>query len=385
MKILILPIITFLSMWTLVTISLKLSVTEVTYDLDLTYFIVFITSFVVFIFGIFLASIFPRLKQNSIIYSSVEISINSLKNTNNQKVLIKTFYYVFGSVLLLVILNLLSFGLPPFFGFLGFNTIPYLEYGRFLGFLIPLAGVMIVLSPFFIKKKYKYFSFLFGITILVLYVNRGPLMFYLFQLLLVKLIVDYYLAKRKTSYFLKKSFIILGFTLFMIYLMALIGEYRSGLSSFKIFLRITDDAFDYYNIGILWFLTYFSIPASNFFHYFNLLNFNEIQSVSFFSNILPAFLKIDSSVYIPIKRLNTTIDGVHFYMYNWYAELGLLGLISVNLLYGFMVYFFRKNILLYVISISVLFFAFFIDYLIYFPTIVELSVFLYISYKIRRN
>ena len=188
-------------MWLIVTISLHANATYDTYQLNITYLIVFMSSFVFFIVGILFPSILKKIKCKNILFDSIENSIIALESSYAQKLLKKILIISILIISLIFTINLITHGLPPFFAFFGFDALGYSSYGRFLGFLIPISSTLIVLSIFFKSRKLAYVSFLVGISIVILYVNRGPLIFALFQFLLFKLLIDYYRLTNKKFYF----------------------------------------------------------------------------------------------------------------------------------------------------------------------------------------
>jgi len=385
MYLLILPLLIFFGIWLFIFFTLSFSITEVSYQINELFVTLFLFSFLSYLIGLISLSIFPKIKSNSIIYYSISNSIKSLKKQYSQTILKQSLFFIYIFIFTIVIFNIISDGLPPLFGFFGYETINYLEYGRFLGFLIPLSGILIVISPILTSKIQSRFAFFVGVLIILLYINRGPLIFYLFQYIIIKSIISFYNTEDKYKFFIKQIVVYSLFLIIVIAIITIIGEFRSGSESFRIYLRITDKAFEDYNMAFLWIVAYVSIPISNFMHYYEASSLYELKSISFLSSLLPAFLNDNLDLKNDISNITTTIDGVHSYMYNWFYGLGIYGIFLINFFYGIMTFLSRKNILIYTLSINILFFSFFIDYLFYFPTLVQLTFFVYISLIIKRS
>ncbi len=272
--------------------------------------------------------------------------------------------------LIIVIINIVMFGPPPLMSIFGYHTTVYLEYGRFKGLLFSLL-IFIFVSSLYGTKRISYFLKLFSITILLLYISRGNIIFsiltYFFLLIYENRITN------KKLFYLSMSLIIIIIVLFQI-----VGEFRTGTEAFYNVLEIKD-IYRIKNSGLIWLISYVSMP------FVNLLEVSHYDHLFWGQNIisrsLPAFLSFNQeSVEFYKSILPNQYNTAPSYLTPIYLDFGITGFVLYNFFLGAIssyVYHFGTNNLIKSIFITAISLIFFTDYFLFFTTIIliVLSIF----------
>ncbi|XKH59407.1 oligosaccharide repeat unit polymerase [Halomonas sediminis] len=261
----------------------------------------------------------------------------------------------------IVALNLVTYGLPPFFGFLGVDTYNYLEYGRLKGILFALAAFIVLLSAY-ARPTLGLFMKAVGIGIFILYVSRGYIIFSLLGYFFLVLHLRNIRIGRMLLYGLL-------LVVLMVIIMEVVGHYRTGTASFFAALNIKPE-FQQMNAGIVWLLAYISMPAINIIELTQHHTF--FAGKALYSAGMPAFMAVDTEVnsYFAsiIPNHYNTASG---YLANVYLDFGWYGVALYNLLLGMAasaIHRFSANYLLKSIFLAATALMFFNDYFVYFTT-----------------
>jgi oligosaccharide repeat unit polymerase len=231
--------------------------------------------------------------------------------------------FVFAAIAIMI-LNLRLDGLPPAFGFLSFDTVTYLEYGRLKQLLFPLLISIVVNSSLDPSRVRKIAFTSFGLLCLLLYVTRGEILAALLQVFFV-----YSLTSRVNR---KKLLVGAGvFVLGMAFIASLVGNNRTTQSSFFAVLQIRREFWEWPMI-LLWAVSYFSIPLSNLCWIVHNFHFHN-ATLSFFYPALPAFWT-PADPHESITGYSHVIDGVHTYLATYYMDLSYAGIVLINLVIG---------------------------------------------------
>ena len=265
--------------------------------------------------------------------------------------------------LLIVIMNIEMFGLPPMMSFFGYDTSVYLEYGRFKGVLFALL-IFIFIVSLYATKKISYLMKLFSIIVLLLYVSRGNIIF--------SIITYFFLLIYENKINNKKLLILLSlFIIFTLLLFQILGELRTGTETFYNVLEIKD-AYRLKNSGLIWLIAYISMPFANFLEVTNYNNLYYGQNI--ISSSLPAFLSFNSaSIEFYKSIIPNQYNTVATYLVHIYLDFGIIGVIVYNYFLGIFasyLYHFSTNNLIKSIFLTVISLLFFIDYFFFFTTIV---------------
>jgi oligosaccharide repeat unit polymerase len=259
-------------------------------------------------------------------------------------------------------LNILVDGLPPFFGFLGVETYNYLEYGRLKGVLFGLAAFIVLLSAY-ARPAMGLLMKAVGIGIFILYVSRGYIIFSLVGYFFLVL----HLRNIRIGRMLLYGLLLLGL---MIFIMEVVGQYRTGTANFYAALNIKRE-FQQMNAGIVWLLAYISMPS------INLIELSQHNTFftgkALYSAGMPAFMAIDADVsryfFTTIPNRYNTASG---YLANVYLDFGWYGIVLYNLVLGMVasaIHRFSANYLLKSIFLAATALMFFNDYFVYFTTL----------------
>jgi len=289
------------------------------------------------------------------------------------------FIFVLISISLMIIsLNIFLYGLPPVFSFFGFDTVVYLEYGRFKGVLFAIAIFLFAIS-LFATKKLSFFIKFFSITVLLLYVSRGNIVFSIL-LYLFLLIFENKISNKRLSIYL---IVVLVFILLMF---QIIGELRTGTEVFYNVLDIKDE-FRINNSGLIWLISYISMPFVNFLEITTYDNLYYGQNI--ISRSLPAFMQFNyDSIEFYKSILPNQYNTVAGYLAPIYLDFGLMGVMFFNSFIGFTTAYiikFSNNNLVKAILMTAISLLFFVDYFFYFTTIVMLFLsFIFYKFTFRR-
>lgn len=271
------------------------------------------------------------------------------------------------AIIAIMALNVRLDGLPPFFAFLGADTLGYLEYGRLKGALFALAPFTFLLSAY-AGRRLGLLMKAISLGVLVLYVSRG---YVIFSLLAYFFLI---LQLRNVRFWRLVLYLCLLLAT-VLALMEIVGHYRTGTASFFQALDIRAQYRDL-NAGLVWLLAYVSMPAINIIE----LTQHEVffHGKALYSASMPAFLAIDEAarshfVAVIPNRYNTASG----YLTNAYLDFGWYGVALYNLLLGMVasaVHRFSPNLLIKSILLACLALMFFNDYFLYFTTLFMIAL-----------
>lgn len=270
------------------------------------------------------------------------------------------------TVFALVVLNVKNFGLPPLFGSFGFATQNYVEYGEYKGLLFPACGLLVLFGSAVGICSLGVLSASIGVGVLALYFARGPLLFYLYQVVAFLLISRIFCGEKNRFDKIFMAFLIL---ILSVFLMKFLGEARTGHDNFVKFMPISESGMSV-SPYLLWVGSYFSTPLLN---YVNIQYCTE-NGFGFLQNILPVFAQPKLSILNDCINESFPIDNAHFYLFYWYAAIGFAGIFLINAIYAIVANLLKKNIASFSIVASILFFSFFSDFMIMFSTLAEFAL-----------
>jgi oligosaccharide repeat unit polymerase len=294
-------------------------------------------------------------------------------------------YFVYFLILLsviILILNYIMFGPPPLISFFTKKYIDYLHYGKLKNILFANAIFLFVISYFYKRRIISFLLKLFSISILLLYVSRGNIIFmFLFY-------IYYYLMNNSISN-LKLFFYFIFSLIGVILLFQIIGEYRTGNNVFYNILEIKEQ-YRISNAGLIWIIAYLSMPFDNLLNFIshNLNYFGYGENI--ISRLLPAFMQFNHlSMNIYYNLLPNKYNTVGTYLSWIYFDFGILGILLFNFFIGIIsgyVWFFLKSKRLFVsLLLTCLSLIFFSDYFFYFMTIILLIYsFIFENFIIKR-
>lgn len=363
----------FIISWIAMATSLSIGVSHSTHEADFLFYLLLTLSLISFAFGYLLWGLtHPSYKTHALSHLFIQ-------SESTDKKLYRILLTLFTISIPLMAFNYITDGPPPIFGFFGHETKNYLEYGRFLAPIIAISGIIIMMSALFKKKYLTLFFLSLGAIVIVLHVQRGPLLFHMLQFIVlyttIQNMASNQLGKTTRIRLVTQLIVIASLAIGAGWLMGYIGNLRSGMDSFVEFLNIKQEFVDTMNPGLLWVITYISTPISNFLHFTSSSPFGGDISLHFISRTLPSFLwATDGILEKTIEQNANIIDGVHSYLFYWYSGLGLAGLIMINAIYGWFSKGSQNNIFLSPIFASIMIFSFFIDYLFYFPTLLQITL-----------
>jgi oligosaccharide repeat unit polymerase len=351
----------FIYTWLMMLASLWFQVSDVSYPhLSLAIFI-FIVSLFSFLFGHYLVQIASKLRTNGHIYTRYQIDIKKLRRFN---------FFLACASLPLIVMNLVTSGIPPFFGFFGITTINYIEYGKLRQLLFPLLVVLFVNSFLETSKTRKLFYSLFAFFVLLCYVARGSIMIMLLQLLIV---FSLRTSMSKTKIYLISICGAIGAAFFVDF----IGTNRTGDQIFFMAMQIKSH-YQQWPTVYLWIISYVSTPISNLCWFVDTAHFDHI-TWSFTYSLLPHFTQpVDP--HQDLIETSKIIDGVHTYLSTYFLDLSYFGIILINLLVGLASGYCSsaqrvgRKFLACSVFLSSIAFMFFTDYFITLQTFIELGI-----------
>jgi oligosaccharide repeat unit polymerase len=276
MKKVINPVYFYAILWTAIFILFSLKYSYLLLELNdkITFYIFF--SCLAFLCPAFFFSFFTyRYKTN---FSNVRHFSNACSLMNTKKILL---FFVS-----CICIELYFFGLFPFFGTLGFNTLRYTDWG-FRGFHGLLNGILmayaIINYGYFIKIKNKKYLIVFLLCLLwpILLMTRQMLMSIFVQCFFV----HYYFVGFK----LKNVFKIGLFFFLIILIFGFLGDLRS--EGFNALAAPTEKYPSFLPSGFLWVYIYITTPLNNILY--NIDNYALFQfSISdAFGGLLPSSIR----------------------------------------------------------------------------------------------
>jgi hypothetical protein len=324
-------------------------------------FLIFAISFVSFLCGHFAILLLSSLTTKSSQVAYYRIDIGKLRRFN---------LALSCAALPIIVLNLVTSGIPPLFGFFGANTESYIYYGKLRQFLFPLLVTLFVNSLLDTSRRYKALYCSFAFFFLLCYVARGSVMIMLLQALIVFSI--------RTSLPKGKIYLIaLCGAVGAAFLVDIIGSNRTGDLGFFLYMQIKTE-FQQWPTVYTWIISYVSTPLSNLCWLVNLAHFEHVTG-SFVYQLLPHFWEpVDP--HLGIEESSNIIDGVHTYLSNYFLDFSYFGVIWINLLVGMVSGYcsvanrISRKFLACSVFLSTIGFMFFTDFFLYLQTFIELGI-----------
>lgn len=275
------------------------------------------------------------------------------------------------AALILMIYNYATAGLPPLFGFMGFDTKGYSEYGRFKQVLFPVLTALFVNSLLDPARIKKIVLASFASLGMILYVSRGSMMLMLLEALIVFSV--------RTSFKKKKVYLIAACVLFIAAsVMTVLGNSRTGKELFFYGMQI-DISFWNWPMAFLWIASYISVPLSNLCWIVHYFHFDQL-TFSSLHPLLPSFWVPADAHDTFILGHSEIIDGVHTYLASYFMDFSYIGLILPNLMIGIGCGYFlhadriSRKFLTSSIFVTCVAFIFFVDFFVYLATIVQFCI-----------
>jgi oligosaccharide repeat unit polymerase len=351
----------FIYTWLMMLASLWFQVSDVSYPHFSLAVFIFIVSAFSFLFGHYLARIVHKLRENRYTPTSYQIDIKKLRNFN---------FYLACASLPFIVMNLVIYGIPPFFGFFGLTTTNYIEYGKLRQLLFPLLVVLFVNSFLETSKTRKLLYSVFSVLALLCYVARGSIMIMLLQLLIVFSI--------RTSMSKARIYLIsICGAIGAAFLVDFIGTNRTGDQIFFLYMQIKSH-YQQWPTVYLWIISYVSTPLSNLCWFVDTARFDHI-TWSFTYSLLPHFGQpIDP--HQDLVETSKIIDGVHTYLSTYFLDFSYFGIIWINILVGLASGYcssaqrIGRKFLVCSVFLSSIAFMFFTDFFLYLQTFIELGI-----------
>jgi len=350
------PAIIFVVNWVLMLCSLRAQVTYVTYPFLGIPLLLCCLSMSSFFLGYLVSrALFHRLPGDDqpILYA---LDVTRLWNLN---------LLLCSVALLIVAFNWITLGPPPALG----DPTSYLTYGRFKQVLVPLLVSIVVNATLDPSRRRAALFALFGITGLGLYISRG--------LLMVALLQAFFVFSLRTS-LSKRTLhaLVLGFLVFAVTAVTVIGNVRTSQGVFLEYLQIRPRYFGW-PTAYLWVTSYISIPFSNLCWFFTRAGFHS-PTLAFLYPLLPSFL-MPAYPHAAIGQDLKIIDGASTYLAGYALDFSYLGVYLANLVLGFgcgwlVEKLMPKGILIAATLLTCLSFIFFSDMFLPLSTIIQLMI-----------
>ncbi len=355
------PVYLFVAAWALMLGALGIRVSELTYPDRSMGFILFFVSALSLSVGVGAVRLTHYGRKESVVSLAYRIDSKSLRKIN---------WFMFLSIIPIVIFNCLTVGPPPLLGFFGVSTVDYAEYGRFKQLLFPLAMVLFVDSAMEESWILRWFWRSAALGTLLAYVARGPILVAVVQVLVLYSIRT--TASRRKIYARACVAVVLA-----LLAMDVVGENRTAQEGFFEFLEIKQE-FRTWPVAILWPISYMSIPISNMCWIVKGARFNE-PNISFLYPVLPTFWAPESPHSATLSDSHL-IDGVHTYLASYFLDFSWAGIVGCNFAIGLVAGFLRyrerisRQFMMSPIILSAFSFIFFWDFFVSLPTIIELCI-----------
>jgi hypothetical protein len=250
-------------------------------------------------------------------YSYYQINLSKLR---------RFYFLLVGIVLAIMVMNWRLHGLPPLFGFIGLDTLDYMEYGSLRQLLFPCILLIFVLAPLETSLPRRWCLLLFAPLCLLIYVSRGLILIMVFQGLVVFSV--------RTALSKKKIYFITLLTLCGGLLMSdFVGNGRSNLGSAGLlgYMQIKTAYYDW-PTALLWVISYISTPISNLCWIVHVYSY-EHPSFSFLYSALPAFWT-DKPLEVKDLGSSMIVDGVHTYIAKYFLDFWFFGIFGINYIWG---------------------------------------------------
>jgi hypothetical protein len=295
--------------------------------------------------------------------SHYQIDITKLRNFH---------LLMIGIVVAIMVMNWKLHGLPPLFGFIGVDTLDYMEYGSLRQILFPCILLIFVSAPLEISWIRRWCLYLFAPLCLLIYVSRGLMLIMLFQALVVFSI--------RTSLSKRKIYLVAISTLCCALMVSdFIGNGRNSIGSQALlgYMQIKRAYYDW-PTAYLWMASYISTPISNLCWIVRVYPY-EHPSFSFLNSVLPGFWKIQS---LEVGDLGSDmiVDGVHTYVAKYFLDFWFFGIFGINYIWGLIAGYISagdrltRKYLPVAVLLGCLGFIFFADFLSILYILVELFV-----------
>jgi hypothetical protein len=358
------PLWLFFSVWFMMLGSFELNISYTTYpDISIA-LLIFFCSVVPFLLG----NATLRLAFLAVGYvpkGPSEYRIDLAKVRRFQWILLAT-----ASVVILY--NLVVYGLPPIFGFFGFDVLDYQKYGGLKQILFVAFMAIFVTAPLETSRIRRYFFYAFALSCALAYVTRGYLLIMIFQLLVV------YSLRTNVS---KKKIYIVALSTFCsaIIISGILGNNRNSLGS-DVLLRFMQIRREYYdwNPALLWMISYVSTPISNMCWIVQVYRYDH-PTGSFLYYLLPGFLNPAPTIQ-PDLGSGSIVDGVHTYLAEYYFNFLWFGVLGINYIWGLISGYMNagnrlpRNYLVSAVLLGCMAFMFFFDFLTILIIVLELVV-----------
>jgi hypothetical protein len=278
-------------------------------------------------------------------------------------------FFIAGGI---VVMNFVSYGKPPIFGFLGDDTLNYIEYGKLKQLSNTVTLALFVSASLETSRRRRYLTFSFCFFCMMAYVTRGFLLLMLAQGLFVFSLRTQ--ISKRALYLTAVTTLILG-----ILLAGAIGNGRNESTSqaFVAFFGI-QPAYANWPMTLLWAISYVATPFSNLCWIIHSYTYTH-PTLTFLNTLLPAFW---SAPPLEVGDLGSSsiIDGVHSYLSKYYLDLWYFGIFLINYVWGLISGYFSlgnrlaARALTSSVLLAAMAFMFFADYLTFLAIVLELII-----------
>jgi oligosaccharide repeat unit polymerase len=270
----------------------------------------------------------------------------------------------------IILLNLILSGLPPAFGFFGFSTKSYSEYGKLEQVLFPLLMVVFVNAFLETSKNRKILYASFAFLAMFCYVARGVMLIMLLQALIVFSIRT---SMKKRKIYLVSICAVIGAA----FLVDLIGSNRTTDAILFAGMQIKPQ-FQQWPTVCVWIISYISSPLSNLCWIVDTAHFEHV-TWSFAHQLIPSFWSpINSHKYL--LETSNIVDGVSTYLINYFLDFSYFGIFLINVSIGMVSGYYSsvnrlsRRFLTSSVFLSCIGFMFFFDFFIYLQILIELGL-----------
>jgi hypothetical protein len=281
-------------------------------------------------------------------------------------------FVLFSIAAAIVVMNFAAYGKPPIFGFLGEDTLNYIEYGKLKQLSNTVTLALFVSASLETSRIRRYFTFSFCFLCMMAYVTRGFLLLMLAQGLFVFSLRTK--ISKRALYLTAVTTLVLG-----ILLAGAIGNGRNESTSqaFVAFFGI-QPAYADWPMTLLWAISYVATPFSNLCWIIHSYTYTH-PTATFLNTLLPAFW---SAPPLEIGDLGSSsiIDGVHSYLSKYYLDLWYFGIFLINYVWGLISGYFSlgnrlaARALTSSVLLAAMAFMFFADYLTFLAIAIELII-----------
>jgi oligosaccharide repeat unit polymerase len=355
------PIGLFLATWVLMLVCFQFQVSYVSYPHFSLAFLIFAISFISFLLGHISVRLLSTLTKRANHSMHYQIDMRRLRRFS---------HFLGGGALILIVINLVTSGIPPLFGFFGFDTMNYMFYGKLRQLLFPLLVTLFVNSLLETSRIRKLFYCSFAFFFLLCYVARGSIMIMLLQALIVFSV--------RTSIPKSKIYLIaICGAIGAAFLVDIIGSNRTGDLGFFLYMQIKTE-FQQWPTIYTWIISYISTPLSNLCWLVNTAHFDHV-TWSFAYQLMPHFWEpIDP--HLDIIETSKLIDGVHTYLSGYFLDFSYFGIALINLVVGMVSGYcssaerISRKFLACSVFLSSIGFMFFTDFFLYLQTFIEIGI-----------